>query len=155
MRKGYVSFKKTRKRTSLPKPKEVDPLWHPPKGYFRELTQEFWDGDKLKNGHTNKDKQLPSTWIWWVGKMTLVDVYDRYKRVLWKKDKDGKPIYRLESYTTHKLHWNKRGVSLYVFKNGGWTEESPAALQHGDEGRTPLAKEKEDVKPPEQLSLFR
>ena len=155
MKKGYVSFKKKRKKISLDKLKEVKPLWHPPKGYFRELTQEFWDGDKLKDEYKNKDGQLPSTWIWWGGKMTLVDVYDRHRKVLWKKDKDGKPIYRLESYTTYKMHRNTESGSLYVFKNGEWVEESPAALQHGDEGHTSLVKEKEDVKPPEQLSLFR
>ena len=151
MKKGYVSFKKKRKNISLDKKKELKPVWNPPKGFFRELTKDYWDGSELKDRYKKKDGELPSTWIWWNGKMTLVHVYDRHRKVLWKKDKDGKPIYWLESYTTHKLHRNVESGSIYVENNGEWVEESPVEAIK----TIPVEEEKKDVKTPEQLSLFR
>ena len=144
MRKGYVSFKKTRKSTTLPELKEVKPRWHPPKGFYRELTQEFWDGDRLKDGIGNLPKLEPSK----LNSELLWDSYDQMERyperferwMLEEADLFGSIVDHDsdEIDDTEEIHPNQSEV-----KKGN---EAQALF--------PLI-EKKNVKPPEQLSLFR
>ena len=50
-RRGYISIDDIKNAPELSDeikpPKKERPLYRPPKGHYKELTKDFWDGDKL------------------------------------------------------------------------------------------------------------
>ena len=55
-----------------------------------------------------------TTWIWQLDDMVEVKVVEGYRKVFFKRDKQGKPVYLKESYTTHIIppdarRWNESG----------------------------------------------
>ena len=55
-----------------------------------------------------------TTWIWQLDEMIEVKVVEGYRKVLRKRDENGKPVYGNESYTTHIIppnakRWNESG----------------------------------------------
>ena len=55
-----------------------------------------------------------TTWIWQLDEMVEVKVFEGYRKVFLKRDKQGKPVYFKESYTTHIIppnakRWNESG----------------------------------------------
>lgn len=126
-----------------PKKKRLEPLWYPPKGYFKELTKDFWDGDKLK------EPAKPSTgWIWQRDEKIEVEIVQRYRKVFLKRDENGESVYRTESYTTHIIppnakRWNKDGE---LIKEEELSDKLKAILD-------PIEKKKTNFKPNQQLSL--
>jgi hypothetical protein len=153
MKRGYINLTDIKNAPELsdeikpPKKAKqftVEPLWYPPKGYYKELTKDFWDGDKLK------EPAKPRTgWIWQLDEMVEVMIVERYRKVFWKWDENGKRVNRRESYTTHIIppdakRWNKDGELITE------SEPSDELLAILD----PIEKTKTNVKPELQLSLF-
>jgi hypothetical protein len=126
-----------------PKEKKEKPLWIPPVGYYKEMTKDFWDGDKLK------EPTAPSTgWIWQRDEKIEVEIVERYRKVFWKKDKNGESVFRTESYTTHIIppyakRLNKDGE---LIKEEELSDKLKAILD-------PIEEKKTNVKPNQQLSL--
>ena len=148
MKRGYINLTDIKNAPELSDeikpPKEAQPLFDRPKGYYKELTKDFWDGDKLK------EPAKPCTgWIWQLDKMVEVMIVERYRKVFWKWDENGERVNRRESYTTHIIppnakRWNKDGELITV------SEMSDELMAIFD----PIEKTKTNVKPERQLSLF-
>jgi hypothetical protein len=59
-----------------------------------------------------------TTWIWQLDEMVEVKVVEGYRKVLRKRDENGKPVYGNESYTTQIIppnakRWNENGERIY------------------------------------------
>jgi len=55
-----------------------------------------------------------TTWIWQLDEMVEVKVVEGYRKILRKRDENGKPVYGNESYTTYIIppnakRWNENG----------------------------------------------
>jgi hypothetical protein len=149
MKKGHINLNDMMNAPELsdeikpPKEKRIVPLWNAPKGYFKELTKDFWDGDKLK------EPAKPSTgWIWQKDGKVEVEIVQRYRKVFLKRDENGESVYRTESYTTHIIppnakRWNKDGELIKEFE---MSDELKAILD-------PIEEKKTNVKPNHQLLL--
>jgi len=76
-----------------------------------------FDSDWLKEKYQARFK--PDTpWIWQLDELVEVKVVERYRKVFLKRDKQGKPVYIKESYTTHVIppdakRWNENGEFTY------------------------------------------
>ena len=67
-----------------------------------------------------------TTWIWQLDEMVEVKVFEGYRKVFLKRDKQGKPFYIKESYTTYTIppdakRWNESGE--LISKNYGIPSE--------------------------------
>jgi len=76
-----------------------------------------FDSDWLKKKYPVRF--IPDTpWIWQLEEMVEVKVVEGYRKVLRKRDENGKPVYGKESYTTHIIppdakRWNENGELIY------------------------------------------
>ena len=72
-----------------------------------------FDSDWLKKKYPARF--IPdTTWIWQLDEMVEVKVVEGYRKVFLKRDKQGKPVYLKESYTSHIIPpnakwWNESG----------------------------------------------
>ena len=60
-----------------------------------------------------------TTWIWQLDEMVEVKVVEGYRKILRKRDENGKPVYGNESYTTYIIppnakRWNESGELISI-----------------------------------------
>lgn len=150
-RRGYISIDDIKNAPELSDeikpPKKERPLYRPPKGHYKELTKDFWNGDKLIT------PPEPSTgWIDYGEGKIEVGFYEGSRRVFWKRDKDGKKLYYWDTYTSWFVlpdgkKWDKDGNLIEATDDRG-TDHHVADILN------PIEEEKKDVKPATQLQLF-
>ena len=144
MKKGYVSFKSKRKSNALPELKTVYPRWHPAKGFYKKFTQYYWDGDKLKNNVDELPNLEPSK----LNSELLWDSYDQIKKYPERFERwmlEEADMYENASCQNSEEYGCTRKKRL---------NQSKIKRENQVQELFPL-KEKKNIKPPEQLSLFR
>jgi len=163
MRKGYINISNI-KDVKIEKPKrdpinnEIKNTWNPANHYFKKLTEKYWDGDELKP-EFKEDNKMPSTWIEYGGKKTLVKIVERYRKVQLRNDKSGKPVHRYDSYTSYEIYRNPETGGMYRLEDGDWIEEKQQKVGQDEiliqpvENPIPVDKTKTVVES-KQLQLF-